>query len=77
MDYIATDPLLTAEQGAAEAGLSLPGWWKAVASGRLPKPVYPLPRAPRWRLSELKSALEKTRALPSEQKAARMANRNA
>jgi predicted DNA-binding transcriptional regulator AlpA len=73
VNYTPSDPLLMAEQAAAEAGLSLPGFWKAVQAGRLPAPFYPLSRAPRWRLSELKGALEITRALPSQQKAARRA----
>jgi predicted DNA-binding transcriptional regulator AlpA len=63
--------LLTAEQSAAETGLSLAAFWKGVAAERFPAPVYPAPRAPRWRLSELNAALERTRALPSEQKAKR------
>lgn len=71
MNYIPTDPLLMAEQAAVEVGLSLPGFWKAVQAGRLPAPLYPLGRAPRWRLSELKASLEKTRALPSQQKQTR------
>jgi len=59
---------------AADAvGLSVPAFWKAVASGRLPAPVYPAPRAPRWRVSELLAALEKTRALPRDAMASRRA----
>ena len=69
------DPLLTAEQAAAESGLSLPGWWKAVQQGRMPAPFYPLSRAPRWRQSEVRQRVEATRALPSEQKATRRAER--
>ncbi len=69
------DPLLTAREGAAEARLSLAAFWRAVAGHRLPPPLYPLPRAPRWRRSELRAALEATRALPAEAKAARRAAR--
>ena len=69
------DPLLTAREGAAEARLSLAAFWRAVAARRLPRPLYPLPRAPRWRRSELRAALEATRALPAEAKAARRAAR--
>jgi hypothetical protein len=71
LDYTPSDPLLVAEHAAVEVGLSLPGFWKAVQAERLPAPVYPLSRAPRWRLSELKAAVEKTRSLPSRQKEAR------
>jgi predicted DNA-binding transcriptional regulator AlpA len=72
MTYVSPDPLLTAKQAAVEVGLSMPGFWKSVDAGRIPKPFYPASRAPRWRLSELTRALEHTRALPREQKAARM-----
>jgi predicted DNA-binding transcriptional regulator AlpA len=71
LDYTPTDPLLTAEQSAIETGQSLPGFWKGVRAGRFPEPFYPASRAPRWRLSELRTALEKTRAKPSDQKVAR------
>jgi predicted DNA-binding transcriptional regulator AlpA len=67
--------MMTAESSAAEVGLSLPAFWRAVAAGRLPAPLYPAPRAPRWRRSELLGALEATRALPAEAKAARRAAR--
>jgi len=65
------DALISAESAATETGLSLPAFWKQVAAGRLPRPYYPAPRAPRWRRSELIAALEATRALPSEARAAR------
>lgn len=71
MDRGASDVLLTAEEAAQEVGLSLAALWRAVGSGRLPKPVYPSPRAPRWYRRELHAALEKTRALPREAMAAR------
>lgn len=58
---------------APAAGLSIPGFWKAVAERRLPAPVYPLPRAPRWYVSEIRAALAATRALPAEAKAERRA----
>lgn len=56
---------------AAAAGISIPAVWKQVATGRLPRPIYPCPRSPRWYLSEIRIALAATRALPSEAKAAR------
>lgn len=62
-----------AKVAAQAAGLSIPGFWKAVAEGRLPAPVYPLPRAPRWYVSEFRTALAATRALPAEAKAERRA----
>jgi predicted DNA-binding transcriptional regulator AlpA len=69
------DALLTAKESAAEVHLSLAAFWRAVAARRLPPPLYPLPRAPRWRRSELRAALDATRALPAEAKAERRAVR--
>ncbi len=69
------DALLTAKESATEVHLSLAAFWRAVGAGRLPRPLYPLPRAPHWRRSELQAALEATRALPAEAKAARRAIR--
>lgn len=54
---LAADPLLTAEEAAAEAGVALSTWWKHVKAGRFPAPFYPLPRCPRWRLSSVRAAL--------------------
>jgi predicted DNA-binding transcriptional regulator AlpA len=70
---MAEDRLLTAREAAEAVGLSLAGLWRGVAAGRLPCPVYPLPKSPRWRASELLVALEATRALPREQMARRRA----
>jgi predicted DNA-binding transcriptional regulator AlpA len=65
------DRLLTAREAAEAVGLSLAGLWRGVAAGRLPCPVYPLPKSPRWRASELLAAVEATRALPREAAARR------
>lgn len=65
------DPLLKADESALIVGLSLPGFWKGVSTGRLPAPLYPASRAPRWRKSELEAALEATRMKPCDAKAAR------
>lgn len=59
---LADDPMLTAEEAAAEAGVALSTWWKHVKSGRFPAPTYPLPRCPRWRRSDVRAALEMPRA---------------
>ena len=69
--WTADDPLLTARQSADDLTISLPAFWKGVADGRLPEPFYVLPRAPRWRRSELRAALERNRMLPAEAKIAR------
>ncbi len=75
MSHPTPDPLLPAELAAAEVGLSLPAFWRAVASQRLPAPLYPAPKAPRWRRSELNAALDATRALPRDAMMARRAAR--
>jgi predicted DNA-binding transcriptional regulator AlpA len=67
------DPLLPAREAAEEVGLSLAGFWRAEAAGRLPAPLYPSPKTPRWRASELRAALEATRCLPREAMARRRA----
>lgn len=59
---LAADPMLTAEEAAAEAGVALSTWWKHVKSGRFPAPSYPLPRCPRWRRSDVRAALSTPRA---------------
>jgi predicted DNA-binding transcriptional regulator AlpA len=65
--------LLTAERAAEAVGLSLAALWRAVAAGRLPAPVYPASRAPRWYRHELHAALAETRAKPREAMAERRA----
>jgi predicted DNA-binding transcriptional regulator AlpA len=67
--------LLTAEAAADMAGLSRPAFYAGVRDGRLPQPLYPARRAPRWVEAELRAALEATRALPRDQVAARRAAR--
>ncbi len=71
-----TDRLLDAEQSAEFRGIAIPTFWVQVRTERLPAPVYPAPRAPRWWLSELHEALMRTRALPAEQVARRRADRD-
>ena len=62
---------LNAKKSAALVAVSVPAWWKGVAEGRFPTPIYPAPRAPRWYPSEIRAAVELTRALPRDQKNAR------
>jgi predicted DNA-binding transcriptional regulator AlpA len=66
---------MTAKETAAYLGLTVPGLYLGVANGRLPKPVYPLSRSPRWHRAEIDAALEQTRALPSEARAERRQKR--
>ena len=65
--------LIRARDVATICESSLAAVWKGVAAGRLPAPVYPTPRSPRWYLDEVHAALAATRALPAEAKAARRA----
>ena len=51
------DPLLNSHEAAAEAGIALSTFWKWVKLGRFPQPLYPLPRSPRWRRSEVRAAI--------------------
>lgn len=60
--YIPDDPLLTAAEAAAERGQALSTFWRDVAAGRVPAAYYVSPRSPRWRRSELRAALEASRA---------------
>jgi predicted DNA-binding transcriptional regulator AlpA len=74
-DIRTADAALGAEAAAIFVGLSMTGFWKAVRTGRLPDPVYPLPRAPRWYPSELRASLELTRQTPRTAVADRRAAR--
>jgi predicted DNA-binding transcriptional regulator AlpA len=65
--------LIEAKAAAEAAGLSLAAFWRSVESGRLPAPVYPASRAPRWYLSEIYEALEATRQKPRDALTARRA----
>jgi len=61
-EYVPSDPLLPAKQAAPETGRALSTFWRDVKRGILPEPYYVTPRAPRWRLSELRAAVDATRA---------------
>lgn len=64
-------PPLTPRQAAERAGLSIPHFWKQVASGHFPAPFYPSPRNPRWYGPEIDAANEARRMLPRDAKLAR------
>lgn len=71
------EPLVTVEKLVEVTDSSVHTIWRAVNSGRIPRPIYVAPRAPRWKLSEVLAALEATRATPAEARAARRRNRAA
>ncbi len=54
----APDPLLSADEAAAESGRAISTFWRDVKRGTLPAPYYVTPRCPRWRLSELRAVVE-------------------
>lgn len=57
-NYVPEDPLLTAEEGAAETGRAVSTYWRDVKRGTLPAPIYLNARMPRWRRSELRAAVD-------------------
>jgi predicted DNA-binding transcriptional regulator AlpA len=61
-EYVPDDPLLTAAEAAAERGQALSTFWRDVRAGRVPPAYRVSPRCPRWRRSELRTALEACRA---------------
>lgn len=63
---IAPDLPLPPRPAAALAGLSVVAFWRAVRERRLPQPVYPASRSPRWYASEIRAALEQLRLSPRE-----------
>ena len=67
------DRLLTAKESADFVNLSIAAFWRNVCNRRLPPPVYPAPRAPRWWQSRLRDAVNRTEALPADAKAERRA----
>jgi len=67
-----SEALVPTKEAARLVGLSLPAFYRAVAQGRLPAPVYPMPRAARWYPSELRAALQATRMKPAAAVEARM-----
>lgn len=60
--HVPRDPLLTAREAALERGQGLSTFWRDVKRGRVPKPYYVSPRAPRWRLSEIIASVDACRA---------------
>lgn len=61
LTYVPDDPLLTAAEAAMETGRGLSTFWRDVRGRRLPPPYYILPRCPRWRRSELRTAIDACR----------------
>ena len=66
-----SDPLLTVRELATKLRVSRATVWRMVAAGRLPDPVYPSWRTPRWVESACDAALACTTLPPREAKALR------
>ena len=56
--FACDDPLLTAREGAAVARIGVSTFWLWVKEGRFPPPIYISVKSPRWRLRDLRAALE-------------------
>jgi predicted DNA-binding transcriptional regulator AlpA len=69
------DDPMTVNQACAFFEVSPVSLWRMVNQGRIPKPFYPRPRAPRWTRGELRKAREQMRMLPAEAKAAHRASK--
>ncbi len=59
--YQPSDPLLTARECAAECGLAISSFWRAVRAGHVPPAIYVTPRCPRWRRGEIVAFFEARR----------------
>jgi len=60
--YTPDDPLLSAKECSMEVNCCLSQFWKLVKENRLPKPYYISNKLPRWKRSELRAAIEVTKA---------------
>ena len=65
--------LLKVSDVMLRVGLSRPSIYARMAAGQFPRPVYPAPRAPRWRSDEVREWIERL----SEERAARAQQRAA
>lgn len=57
-EYVLTDPLITANEAAAERGQGVSTFWRDVKNGVVPAPYYIGPKSPRWRQSEIRASVE-------------------
>ena len=49
--------LLTAAEVAELFSISRVHVWRRVKAGHLPAPIYPAPKAPRWRADEIEAVI--------------------
>lgn len=62
--YHPDDPLLKADEAAVETGRAISTFWRDVRNGDLPPPYYVMPKMPRWRRSDLRSAIDASPRVP-------------
>jgi predicted DNA-binding transcriptional regulator AlpA len=63
--YVPSDPLINANESAAERGQGVSTFWRDVKNGLVPSPYYIGPKSPRWRQSEIRASVEACKkALP-------------
>lgn len=65
------EPLMALVDLVEYLNITPAGVYLAIKAGRIPPPVYPLSRSPRWRRSEVDALLEKTRTSPTQARADR------
>jgi predicted DNA-binding transcriptional regulator AlpA len=54
-DHLASETLLTVREVAALRRSGVSTVWRDVARGTFPRPIYVTPRAPRWRLADVRA----------------------
>lgn len=64
-EYVLTDPLITANEAAAERGQGVSTFWRDVKNGVAPAPYYIGPKSPRWRQSEIRASVEACKKVPA------------
>ena len=67
-EYVQSDPLITANEAAAERGQGVSTFWRDVKSGLVPSPYYIGPKSPRWRQSEIRASVEACKRAPAKPK---------
>ena len=56
--FAGADCLLTAREAAAYRRQGVSTFWRDVRAGTVPPPVRVTPKAPRWRLADLRAAMD-------------------
>jgi predicted DNA-binding transcriptional regulator AlpA len=70
-DTTTIEPLMSVVDLAEYLNVTPAAVYLAIKAGRIPPPMYPLSRSPRWRRSEVDEMLAKTRTSPTQARADR------